>query len=91
MKKYHDQKIEKRDFLVGDLVFLFNSRLRFFFGTNSSLMEWSLFGNIFPHGAVELESKEGSRFTVNGQRIKIYLGHAENKNEVAEAYRLYKV
>ena len=23
MKKYHDQKIEKRNFLVGDLVFLF--------------------------------------------------------------------
>ncbi|XP_069144349.1 uncharacterized protein [Solanum lycopersicum] len=30
MKKYHDQKIEKREFMVGDLVFLFNSRLRLF-------------------------------------------------------------
>ena len=30
MKKYHDQKIEKRNFLVGYLVFLFNSRLCFF-------------------------------------------------------------
>ena len=27
MKKYHEQKIEKRDFVVGDLVLLFNSRL----------------------------------------------------------------
>ena len=26
MKKYHDQKIEKRNFLVGDLVLLFNFR-----------------------------------------------------------------
>ncbi|XP_015081321.1 uncharacterized protein LOC107024910 [Solanum pennellii] len=42
-------------------------------------------------GAVELESKEGARFTVNGQRIKFYLGHAENANEVAEAYRLDEV
>ena len=35
MKKYHDQKIEKREFMVAELVLLFNSRLRFFW-TNSS-------------------------------------------------------
>ena len=28
MMKYHDQKIEKHDFIVGDLVLLFNSMLR---------------------------------------------------------------
>ena len=32
MKKYNDQKIEKRKFVVGDLVLLFNSRLCFFPG-----------------------------------------------------------
>ena len=32
MKKYHDQKIEKRDFMVGESVLLFNSRLHFFPG-----------------------------------------------------------
>ena len=32
MKKYHDQKIERGKFVVGDLVFLFNSRLRLFPG-----------------------------------------------------------
>ena len=31
-KKYHDQKIEKHNFMVGDLVHLFNSRLHFFPG-----------------------------------------------------------
>ena len=30
MKKYHDQKIEKHKFVVGDLVLLFNSRLCLF-------------------------------------------------------------
>ncbi|XP_015078895.1 uncharacterized protein LOC107022822 [Solanum pennellii] len=30
MNKYHDQKIEKGEFAVGDLVLLFNSRLRLF-------------------------------------------------------------
>ena len=32
MKKYHDLKIEKREFMVGDLVLLYNSRLRLFSG-----------------------------------------------------------
>ena len=29
MKKHHDPKIEKREFMVGHLVLLFNCRLRF--------------------------------------------------------------
>ena len=40
---------------------------------------------VFQHGAVELENKEGVRFKVNGQRIKIYLGNAGMINEVIEA------
>ena len=92
MKKYHDQKIEKRDFLVRDLVLLFNSRLRLFPGKLKS--KWAgpfLITQLFPHGAVELENKKGVRFKVNGQRIKIYLGHAETANEVMEAYNLDEV
>ena len=46
---------------------------------------------VFPRGAVELENKEGARLKVNGQRIKIYLGHAENVNEVVEACHLDEV
>ena len=30
MKKYHDQRNQKREFSVGDLVLLFNTRLRLF-------------------------------------------------------------
>ena len=77
MKKYHDQKIEKREFMVGDLVLLFNSRLRLFPGKLKA--KWTgpyLVTELFPHGAVELETKEGVRFKVNGQRIKIYSGNA---------------
>ena len=35
-----------------------------------------------------METKEGVRFKVNGQCIKIYLGHAESADEVIEAYHL---
>ena len=46
---------------------------------------------LFPHGAVELETKEGVWFKVNGQQIKIYLGHVEMANEVIEAYHLDEI
>ena len=65
MKKYHDQKIEKRDFLVRDLVLLFSSRLHLVSGKLKS--KWTgpyLITQLFPHGAVELENKEGVRFTL---------------------------
>ena len=67
MKKYHDNKIEKQEFMVGDLVLLFNFRLRLFPGKLKS--KWTgpyLVTQLFPHGAVELETKEGVCFKVNG-------------------------
>ena len=92
MKKYHDQKIEKQEFMVGDLMLLFNSSLNLFPSKLKS--KWTgpyLVTQLFPHGEVELETKEGVRFKVNGQRIKIYFGHAEFVNEVIEAYHLDEV
>ena len=92
MKKYHDLKIEKREFMVGDLVLLYNFRLSWFLGRLKS--KWTgpyLITQLFPHGAVELEIKEGVRFKVNGQRIKMYFGHAESANAVIEAYHLSEV
>ncbi|WMV54692.1 hypothetical protein MTR67_048077 [Solanum verrucosum] len=40
IKKYHDQKIEKREFVAGDLVLLFKSRLRFYPGKLKS--KWTI-------------------------------------------------
>ena len=47
-----------------------------------------LITQVFPHGAVELETKEGVRFKVNGEQIKLYFGHTALVNEVIEAYHL---
>ncbi|KAK4706631.1 hypothetical protein R3W88_033822 [Solanum pinnatisectum] len=85
MKMCHDQKIEKREFAPDDLVLLFNSRLCLFPCKLKS--KWTgafRVTQVFPHGAVEIENKEGTRFKVNGQRIKVYLGQAESVNEVIE-------
>ena len=71
---------------------LFNSRLRLFLGKlKSKWMGPFLFTKVFPHGAVELEKKKGAKLTVNGQRIMIYLGHAENVHDVVEAYHVDEV
>ena len=81
-----------QEFMVGDLVLLYNSRLRLFPVKLKS--KWTvpyLITQLFPHGAAELETKEGVRFKVNGQQIKIYIGHAESANEVIEAYYLDEV
>ena len=37
VKRWHDKRIQKREFNVGDYVLLYNSRLRFFAGKNFSL------------------------------------------------------
>ena len=66
MKKDNDLKSEKREFMIGDLVFLDSSRLRWLPGKLKS--KWTgpyLITKVFPHGAVELKGKEEVRFEVN--------------------------
>ena len=76
----------------GDLVLLDSSRLRRLLGKLKS--KWTglwWITQLLPHGAVELETKEGVHFKVNGKRIKPYFGYAESANEVIEAYYLDEV
>ncbi|XP_057246789.1 uncharacterized protein LOC130589532 [Beta vulgaris subsp. vulgaris] len=72
-KAWHDGRIMKREFKVGDKVLLFNSRLRLFPGKLKS--RWSgpfEVKTVFLHGAVEVWSEEKGTFKVNGQRLKVY-------------------
>ncbi|XP_038896290.1 uncharacterized protein K02A2.6-like [Benincasa hispida] len=75
-KKWHDERINDRTFTEGQQVLLFNARLRLFPGKLKS--RWSgpfWIKIIFPHGAIELTTLDGSSaFKVNGQRIKPYYG-----------------
>ena len=68
MKKDYDLKSEKLEFMVGDFVLLDSSRLRWLLGKLKS--KWTgpyLITHIFPHGSIELETKEGVHFKVNGE------------------------
>ncbi|XP_075088441.1 uncharacterized protein LOC142170433 [Nicotiana tabacum] len=76
-KCWHDKHMQHREFEPGQLVLLFNSRLRLSSGKLKS--RWSgpfEVVRVTPHGAIELHVIGGERtFLVNGQRVKhCYVG-----------------
>ena len=77
-KKWHDQRILRREFEVGDQVMLFISRLKLFPGKLKS--KWSgpyTVVSSTTFGAVTLRTSKGEKFKVNGQRLKHYLGEIQ--------------
>ncbi|XP_023637997.1 uncharacterized protein LOC111830396 [Capsella rubella] len=77
-KAFHDKKIVVKELNAGDHVLLFNSRLKLFPGKLKS--RWSgpfEIKDVLPFGAITLLNKDGSEFTVNGQRVKRYLADQE--------------
>ncbi|XP_070052179.1 uncharacterized protein [Nicotiana tomentosiformis] len=84
MKYLHDKYIRNKEFKEGDLVLLFNSRLRMFLGKLKS--KW--IGpfevvHVTPFGALDLKNKNGEIFRVNGHRLKHYLGKVDDVHVVA--------
>src|SRR3954467_6981726 len=73
-RKWHDQRIKQKVFWEGQLVFLYNSRLKLFPGKLRS--KWSgpfVVHKVFPYGAIEIKNQaNGDIFKVNGQRLKPY-------------------
>nr|GEX61511.1 DNA-directed DNA polymerase [Tanacetum cinerariifolium] len=75
IKRLHDSKIKDRVFNIGDIVLLFNSRLKIFSGKLKS--HWSgsfTISQVYPYGTVELSQPDGANFKVNGHRLKHYFG-----------------
>ncbi|OIT35633.1 hypothetical protein A4A49_58936 [Nicotiana attenuata] len=81
MKMMHDRNIIERKFKPGDMVLLYNLRLRLFPGKLKS--RWSgPFRVVKIHltGAVDIAASNDSRtFRVNGQSLKHYVGMEEAK------------
>ncbi|CAN6581006.1 unnamed protein product [Malus baccata var. baccata] len=83
-KVFHDKMISRKSFAIGQKVLL-NSHLRLFLGKlRSRWVDPFVITNIFPHGAVEIQSaKSGNVFKVNGHRLKPYYeSFAEHDVEV---------
>ena len=73
-KMWHDKHLTKKYFYEGELVLLYNSRLKLFPGKLRS--QWSgpfKVVKVYPYGAIEISDDEGKVFQVNGHRLKPYL------------------
>ncbi|XP_049364486.1 uncharacterized protein LOC125829280 [Solanum verrucosum] len=79
MKKWHDAKILKREFKVGNWVLLYNSRLRLF--PEKLKSKWSgsfRVTRVFTNGAIEVEGQEGTAFKLDHERDKNAIGESSN-------------
>src|SRR3954471_2113953 len=75
VKKWHDKRILKREFNVGDKVLLFRSRFRFSPGKLLSRWEGPFhIEEVYRSGAIMINNFEGTKpQVVNGQRLKHYM------------------
>jgi hypothetical protein len=89
VKKWHDRRIIKREFNVGDKVLLYRSRLRFFAG--KLLSKWEgpyVIVEVYRSGAIKIDSlKDDATQVVNGQRLKHYIS-GDSYNEDVDVIRV---
>ena len=83
IKEFHDKKILRKTFNVGQKVLLYNSRLHLFLGKLRS--RWSglfIVKHVYPYGACDIENpKNGNVVKVNGHRLKVYFDNFPSENE----------
>jgi hypothetical protein len=89
MKRWHDKRI-KKEFIPGDKVLLFNSRVKLFRHEKLHSKWEGPFKviNTLPHGAVTLQNDEGMLFKVNGHCLKIFLEPKKPLEDLDEVYFL---
>lgn len=82
VKAYHDGKVHHKEFKVGQMVLLFNSRLKLFPGKLKS--KWSgpfVVKEVRDYGAIVVEDpKSKESWVVNGQGLKVYHGGEVNRD-----------
>ena len=79
-KKWHDQRILRREFKIGESVLLYNSRLRLF--PRKFKSRWSgpyTVIEVTTFGVVTLKSNAKNEFKINRQILKYYLGGSLNE------------
>ena len=81
-KRWHDHRMQYKEFKEGDKVLLFNSRVKLF-GEGKLRSKWQgpyTVINTSPHGAITIQDDDGNIFKVNGQSLKFFLEPSYNTN-----------
>ncbi|XP_025664919.1 uncharacterized protein [Arachis hypogaea] len=88
MKAVHDRNIRGKEFKAGNLVLLYNSRLRLLPGKLKSKWEGpDQVVKVEPYGVYHLcHCSSSDIFKVNGYRLKLYHGKQMKSNKEIEAY-----
>ncbi|KAL3597114.1 hypothetical protein D5086_008751 [Populus alba] len=86
IKEFHDKKILRKTFNVGQKVLLYNSRLHLFPGKLRT--RWSgpfIVKHVYPYGACDIENpKNDNVFKVNGHHLKVYFDNFSVENDSIE-------
>ncbi|XLT87226.1 hypothetical protein HN873_008979 [Arachis hypogaea] len=90
MKAVHDQNIKKKEFQLGDFIFLYKSRLRLMPGKLRSKWEGPYrVEKAEPYGVYHLSHPSSSELIkVNGHRLKLYHGEKVQKNKELKIFYL---
>ena len=91
IKEFHDKKILRKTFNVGQKVLFYNSRLHLFFKEQRS--RWSglfIVKHVYLYGACDIEnSKNDNVFKINEYRLKVYFNNFLVKNDFIELVIIY--
>jgi len=86
IKEFHEKKILRKTFNVGQKVLLYNSRLHLFPGKLRS--RWSgpfILKYVYPYGACDIKNpKNDNVFKVNGHHLKVYFDNFSVENDSIE-------
>jgi hypothetical protein len=85
-KKWHDKRIIKKEFNLGDQVLIFNSRVRLF-EHGKLRKKWEEPYKVVKsssHRVVTLQDYKGTLFKVNGQHLKIVLEPNKESEDLDE-------
>ena len=90
IKRFHDSSIVRKEFVVGQQVLLYNSRLGLMGGKLRS--KWIgpfVVTNVYPYGGVEIKRQSTDKsFKVNRHRLKPFLNNLALVDTVVEEISL---
>ena len=79
-KRWHDHRIQQKEFKEGDKVLLSNSWVKLF-SEGKLRSKWQgsyTVINTSPHGTITIQDDDGNIFKVNGQCLKVFLEPSYN-------------
>jgi len=85
-KRFHDNSIARKEFVVSQQILLYNSRLGLMRGKlrSKGIGPFEV-TNVYPYGAVEIKSQSTDKsFKVNGHRLKPFLSNPALVDTVVE-------